>query len=153
MKIVGLHCPYCGGTVKFDLDTGIKHCFCIHCGQQMILDDEVIRTEHIERKIDEAKIREVDAKARVELEQLRLYEKSLDDYHRRKKTRTKLGVIWGILAVSLAAFGIIYYYITWDLDTIMLVCGCGGLVLFFAGEFGIFIPNMYDEKPSLPTEK
>ncbi len=65
MKLQALHCPYCGGTVKIDLEANNKSCFCIHCGQQIIIDDEVIKTEHTEIKRDEARIKEADVNAQI----------------------------------------------------------------------------------------
>ena len=65
MKIHAFHCPYCGGNIKFDLDSGRKFCFCTHCGQQVILDDEVIRTEHTEKIIDYAQIEQEKTKRKA----------------------------------------------------------------------------------------
>ena len=66
MNIKAFYCPHCGGNIKFDIDSGKKSCFCIHCGQQIILDDEVVRTEHTERYIDYARIEE--AKIKLEMQ-------------------------------------------------------------------------------------
>ena len=65
MKLQASHWPYCGGTVKIDLEANNKSCFCIHCGQQIIIDDEVIKTEHTEIKRDEARIKEADVNAQI----------------------------------------------------------------------------------------
>ena len=90
MKIIGVHCPYCGGAVKFDVDAGKKSCFCVHCGQQIILDDEVIRTEHVERKIDEARIHEADINERIRLKELEL--QLLNQKKEERKSKVKLSI-------------------------------------------------------------
>ena len=48
MKLQALYCPYCAGTVKFDIESGRNYCYCVHCGQQIYFDDEVARSEHKE---------------------------------------------------------------------------------------------------------
>lgn len=96
MKIIGVHCPYCGGAVKFDIDAGQKSCFCVHCGQQIILDDEVIRTEHIERHIDEARIHEADINERIKLKELEL--KLLKQ--RREERKSKVILILRLICVG-----------------------------------------------------
>ncbi len=58
MNLKALYCPNCGGTVKYDIDSGKKSFFCIHCGSQILIDDDIIRTEHKEVIVDEAKIQE-----------------------------------------------------------------------------------------------
>ncbi len=56
MKLQSMYCPYCGGNIKVDFEDVQKSCFCIHCGQQIIIDDEVTKTEHKEILVDQAKI-------------------------------------------------------------------------------------------------
>lgn len=75
MKILGIYCPYCGGNIKFDIESGKKSCFCVHCGQQIILDDEVIRSEHIEIKRDEARIKEAEIKREIKMRELDIQSK------------------------------------------------------------------------------
>ena len=151
MKILALHCPYCGGTIKFDLDKGKKFCFCVHCGQQVILDDEVIRTEHTERKIDEARIKEADVKAQIELEKFRIYEKELEAYDRRKKIRLKLGIGWAIIFGIIIITAAIIYFFTWYED-LGYGIGFGGIMWLVVGEFGLWMPSLKDEPPASPLD-
>lgn len=104
MKVVGIHCPYCGGNIKFDLDVGKKSCFCVHCGQQIILDDEVIRTEHVEIKRDEARIHEADIKERIRLKEL-----ELEAEERKRASRLfKFKVIVTIIMLASELFFILF---------------------------------------------
>ena len=153
MKILGLHCPYCGGTIKFDIDTGKKHCFCVHCGQQVILDDEVIRSEHVEIRRDEARIREADVKATIELERLRVYNQELEKFDKRKRFRSKLSIAWAIVMVLIIVTAVIVYNVTWE-SSAALAIGCGGgVVWLLIGEFGLWMPSMNDEKPEMSDLK
>ena len=104
MKVVGIHCPYCGGNIKFDLDVGKKSCFCVHCGQQIILDDEVIRTEHVEIKRDEARIHEADIKERIRLKEL-----EIEAEERKKASKLfKFKVIVTIIMLAMEIFFIVF---------------------------------------------
>ena len=66
MKLITLNCPRCGADLN--VEAGRKYIFCEYCGQKIYIDDEVQRSEHTEninytyRNIDEAKIREADAR-------------------------------------------------------------------------------------------
>ena len=70
MKIIGVYCPYCGENTLFDKDSGKKQCFCVHCGKQIVLDDEVIRSEPGGRIINEANPQDVDIKDQIRLKEL-----------------------------------------------------------------------------------
>ncbi len=100
MKILGIHCPYCGGNIKFDIDSGKRHCFCVHCGQQIILDDEVIRTEHVEIKRDETKIHEADVNERIRLKELEMEENRRISSEKSKKTKL-------IVVLTIASIGVL----------------------------------------------
>lgn len=65
MELKALYCPNCGAPINFDT-TGREYIFCPFCGQQLFLQD-LNRTEHVERIIDEAEI----VRARLELEKQR----------------------------------------------------------------------------------
>ena len=148
MKVIGVHCPYCGGNIKFDLDSGKKHCFCIHCGQQIILDDEVIRTEHREVKVDEARIKEADVQAQIELEKLKVYERDLERWERKRGFRLKLGIGWIIGLVVIVFFCIIYHNVTWDDESTFWIAFCIGWVWLMIGFF--LVAGM--SKPLSPDE-
>lgn len=69
MKLYSLKCPSCGASISFDPKKPIK--FCSYCGDQIIFDDGVKRSEHKSYKYsehvvrDEAKI--LEAKNQLEL--------------------------------------------------------------------------------------
>ena len=76
MKVYSLKCPSCGASVKFDPKKPIK--FCAYCGDQILFDDGVKRSEHKiykyseqvirdEARVEEAKARAEEAKAKVRL--------------------------------------------------------------------------------------
>lgn len=128
MKVIGVHCPYCGGTVKFDIEAGQNHCFCIYCGRQIILDDEVKKTEHTRIIVDQARLKEIELKEKQLAADIQLKEKQLEEerrfkqklfdserdrdhdyYVRRTRNRlreTVLTVLWAIVMLSIipAAF-------------------------------------------------
>lgn len=106
MKVIGIHCPYCGGNIKFDIDIGNKQCFCIHCGQQIILDDEVIRTEHTERTVDEARIHEANVNERIRLKELAFKEKELDSERKQSKMHLIVSGVWCIVMAIIVIFSI-----------------------------------------------
>ena len=97
MKLLSLYCPYCGGAFKFDPDTGKQFCYCAHCGQQIVIDDEVKRIEIKTEHRDEAKIHATDVHAQLELERLKLYEQELAEYKKRKAFYLKAGIVWTII--------------------------------------------------------
>lgn len=70
MRIIGVYCPYCGGNSLFDKDSGKKHCFCVHCGKQIVLDDEVIHSSYAERIMNESQPRDIDIKDQIRLKEL-----------------------------------------------------------------------------------
>lgn len=99
MKLQALHCPYCGGTVKIDLEANNKSCFCIHCGQQIIIDDEVKRSEYKEVIEDVAKVKEVEYKEKKDKERYQHYMFELERY---TKTRN-ISLIFTIIACVISA--------------------------------------------------
>ena len=51
-------CPSCGGDLNIETDRDFL--FCQFCGAKLMRDDQRIVIEHVERKIDEARIREIE---------------------------------------------------------------------------------------------
>ena len=127
MKVIGVHCPYCGGNIKFDLDSGRKHCFCVHCGQQILLDDEVIRTEYREVKVDEARIKEADVQAQIELEKLKVYERDLERWEKKRGFRIILGIGWVVGVIVLVLFCIGFSNLTGDQISTFWLAFWGGV--------------------------
>lgn len=58
MKVKSVKCPECGAT--FEIKDGKMLKYCQYCGTVLEYDDGVLRTEHTERTVDEAKIRELE---------------------------------------------------------------------------------------------
>ena len=71
MKMIKLKCPDCGAILT--VNESLKTATCNFCGSQIYLDDEIKRSEHIIRNIDEARIRESDNS--VKLARLKAEEK------------------------------------------------------------------------------
>lgn len=44
MKLIDLKCSQCGAV--FQVSDDLKHCTCNYCGNKMLIDDEIQRTEH-----------------------------------------------------------------------------------------------------------
>ena len=89
MKLMKLYCPSCGANVNYDVDSGKKSFFCLHCGSQILVDDEVIRTEHKEIYVDEAAIKKAYYDNAVKQKKLELKEKEIQ----RKTKIFKLKII------------------------------------------------------------
>ena len=151
MKVLEIHCPNCGGNIKLDDNSKRNHCFCLYCGQQIILDDEVKRTEHTEITRDEARIKEADVEAQIELEKLRLYNKELDQYEERKRKRIKLAIGWGAVLFADILVATIFNLITWD--EIAGVFGVFASIWLLVGLWGLLIPSVNDEKPKMPQAR
>ena len=70
MTIKRIYCPYCGGSIKFDIDSGNKHCFCLHCGRKIILDDEDVYTNNYGETYGNTRNRNADIKDQIRLKEL-----------------------------------------------------------------------------------
>lgn len=63
-----INCPSCGADLE--IKDGKNIAFCPYCGSKVKYDDGVERSEHTERTIDEAKIKEMELEAkRLEFEE------------------------------------------------------------------------------------
>ncbi len=60
MKMFPIECPNCKSKLK--IEEGRDMIFCEYCGTQIFVDDGVVRSEHVERKIDEARLKEAEVK-------------------------------------------------------------------------------------------
>ena len=68
MELVPIYCPNCGG--KIQVPAGKDQCYCMYCGTQLAFDDgsKVITF----RTVDEARIKEADLNAMLELKRLEI---------------------------------------------------------------------------------
>lgn len=151
MKLIAMHCPYCGGTVRIDSNVKKTSVFCTYCGQQIYVDDEVIRSEHKEIKIDAARIRESDAKTQLELERYKLYRERIGNYRKRLKILTFIGIGLSVLVVILCIVmkTLSDNYVLDSFDTFG-VRTIGFLVLVIY--WNIILGPVRDSKPMSPDE-
>lgn len=103
MKLITLNCPRCGADLN--VEAGRAYVFCEYCGQKIYIDDEVQRSEHTEninytyRNIDEAKIREADARIKeAELQERNELRKEKKIAAKKKGRRLFLLVILLLIA-------------------------------------------------------
>lgn len=98
MKMISFECPKCKANLKIEADK--KMAFCLYCGHQIYLDDEVKRSEHIERKIDDARIKEAETKKVLKLKEL--------EYKERTDKREKKYSAFLLLFLFLISIGLIF---------------------------------------------
>ena len=99
MKTISLNCPNCGGELEVDSDK--EFCFCLHCGNKILLDNGKRETVH--RIIDEAKLKELENAQKSE-ESNRIYNEN-----RAKsvfKTKMIMLAIWAAIVVVLLVLSI-----------------------------------------------
>ena len=151
MKLKSLYCPSCGGSINIDIDSGRKTAFCIHCGQQIVIDDEVLRSEHTDVLIDQARIKEADVEAQLEVERYGTFKVELENYHRRMAVRSIIGVIWGIVFFVVIIVAVICRFAISPGVSWMIGAGIGGALLI-VGVLVLFIPSIKDTRPRSPYE-
>lgn len=104
MKAYQIKCPACGAAISFENER--KNGFCSYCGQQIHLDDEVERTENTTNinyhytYTNEAKVKEIEAKERIEDKKHAFIEK-MENKKQRKALVTAVGVIAVVIAYML----------------------------------------------------
>ena len=103
MRIVGVYCPYCGGNTLFDKDSGKKHCFCVHCGKQIVLDDEVIHSSYAERIMNESQPRDIDIKDQIRLKEL--------EADKRRDTHRLIRSIIPFVVGALYVLGFVLFFV------------------------------------------
>ncbi len=65
MKLIQLDCPQCGA--KLEVDSDRQFVFCQYCGNKILIDDEITRSEVVHIYRDEAKIRELELQEQARL--------------------------------------------------------------------------------------
>lgn len=93
MKLVKLNCPSCGANLSDDINEGMKYMFCKYCGQKILVDDEVKRSEHREIKEDVAEIKKAEFDSELKLKELEYKER--DD----KRSNRMILILLGIMAL------------------------------------------------------
>lgn len=109
MKIQPIECPNCHATLKIDAGRKTPNgvYYCQYCGSAISIDDEVKRSEHTYRKIDEARILEAENE-RIRINHQRESEKMRLDYEReeRKKKMIKKLIPFALIAVLVIFFSV-----------------------------------------------
>lgn len=122
MEMIPIVCPRCGGSIH--VPVGRKTCFCTYCGSQLYANDGSTIVEY--RVIDEARIREAETSAALELKKLEIAES-------KRKTRNK---IFGLIAAAGAIMllgGFLLYFILGNQDAAPYLSGLLGItILAFA---------------------
>ena len=98
MKVVPLYCPNCGAPLGKDAR------FCSQCGSPIVIDDEVKRSEHVYREIDEARLREAEAAELIHLKELEIQLEKEKQITFRKKAK------YVVIAIAILAFFIYAAY-------------------------------------------
>ncbi len=131
MGLISLDCPNCGGHVQIDEDVDV--CFCMYCGQQLLLKNRqvvIIRDEaklrELELQEEERKRQEEQAKAKRAAE---IAKQKLEEEKHRRQVRD-----WVYLLIGTPICGIILIKILGMhrelIDSSDIYSGIG-IVLFF----------------------
>ena len=127
-----LKCPACGGNM--DVTTDREIIFCQFCGAKLVKDEDRVVIEHVERKIDEARIRAIE------------FEK--EKYHSEKKSSK-----WFFIAPNIAAgvflfLGALSYFVNpkdW-FYSLFIIIGMMILVVGNMAGFTMWIDRKEDKK-------
>ncbi len=98
MKVVKLECPSC----KANLDHQEKLSFCPYCGSKILIDDESQKINLIYKKVDEAHIKEIEAKEIIRLKELENEDREKTREHREFKF---IGTFWLFLMLAFLVAG------------------------------------------------
>ena len=104
MKVISLKCPECNANLS--VENNRKQCFCQYCGTKIIIDDG--STMYTYRKVDEARIREADAKENIRLRELAIEEKKLEAKENTRRQKIKATIVLsvvGLLCILVASIG------------------------------------------------
>ena len=104
MKVVPLYCPNCGAPVGKDAK------FCSQCGSPIVITDDTQRSEHIVRKIDEARIKEATAAEKIQLKKLEIQAEKEKQKTQRDQQWYKVYPI--IVLIGCATFIAFFYMMT-----------------------------------------
>ena len=107
MKIKAIQCPNCHANLKIDADRKTPNgvYYCQYCGSAINIDDEVKRSEHTYRKVDEARILEAENE-RIRLERERESELMRLSYERAQR---KKKLIKRLIPVALIAILVLFF--------------------------------------------
>ncbi len=94
IQMIPLKCPNC--DAKMDVEEGKNFYFCNYCGYKILIHDDTKKT--VTKIIrDEARIKESDNKARVELEQAKAVFKKLENEEKENKNEMIIFIVLGII--------------------------------------------------------
>lgn len=93
VSFTSVKCPECGAD--FQIEEGRDMCFCTYCGNKILITNE---NEHIYRTVDEARVKEAEAKERIRLKELEIEEK--ENAQDRKSKAISYAVAAGVAVVG-----------------------------------------------------
>ena len=120
VKMIALKCPECGA--KLQIEDGHKECFCQYCGHKILLNDGSVETTYTYRKVDEARIKE------LELEKIKYQE---NENRKNKKHKIKVSLFMILVGLLLILIG----YLTNN----MTIGPIGGVLLIFFSTVLFFV--------------
>lgn len=115
MKFVPVVCPKCGANLN--VEEGRKECFCSYCGTKIVVDNENSKeSTNTYVRIDEARIREAEAKERIRLKELELMEerqrhdieRENREYEEKQKKKKRRKIITLVIICIMLSGSIIY---------------------------------------------
>lgn len=106
IKMITLKCPACGANLS--IEENLKQCFCRYCGAKILIDDG--STMHTYRKIDEARIREAEAREVIRLRELEAEEKKRMAEEKREKTNSIAEAIQTVVLVIALIIILLFSY-------------------------------------------
>ena len=127
ISFITLKCPEC--DAKIDVEEGWDRAFCTYCGAKILVNNE---NEYIYRKVDEARIKESEAKKSIRLRQLEIERENKNDEENAKIAKIKATVIVVIIGVILAVIGFGLSELTGDEESYFEMIGFIGLFVAFA---------------------
>lgn len=98
VKIYSVKCPECNASLP--IEEGRTQMFCSYCGAKIIVHNE---NEYICRHIDEAELTQAETDRLVELKRLEMEEKQREKDEARRKNKTILSIILGVVGVVFIA--------------------------------------------------
>lgn len=102
VKAFECKCPKCGATLEIEKNR--SEFFCSYCGSKILLDER--KTEHIYRKIDEARIEEAHTKKELGSKEID-YKLKLTEISNKNSTASSIVKIIAILAIVVVLFFIL----------------------------------------------
>lgn len=122
VKMIALKCPECGS--KLQIEDGHKECFCQYCGHKILLDDGSVETTYTYRKVDEARIKE------LELEKIK-YQENENRKNKKHKIKVKVSLFMILVGLLLILIG--------HLTNNMTIGPIGGVLLIFFSTVLFFV--------------